>query len=81
MVTKGAPAALACSTKSFHPSGLSSSKRTVGDFFGDEGAETAHAVAGDERHHIVLQGDEIVRLHFEGYCLRNDCEAHRESVR
>ena len=30
MVTKGAPAALACSTKSFQPSGFSSSKTTVG---------------------------------------------------
>ena len=30
MVTKGAPAALACSTKSFQPSGFSSSKMTVG---------------------------------------------------
>jgi (2Fe-2S) ferredoxin len=34
-----------------------------GDLFGDERTETAHAVAGDEGHHVVLERDKIVRLH------------------
>ncbi len=34
-----------------------------GDFFGDVAVEAAHAVAGDEGHHVVFERDEIVGLH------------------
>jgi hypothetical protein len=34
-----------------------------GDFFCDKCVESAHAVAGDERHHVVFERDKIVGLH------------------
>jgi hypothetical protein len=34
-----------------------------GNVLGDEGIETAHAVACDEGHHVVLERDQVVGLH------------------
>src|SRR5262249_37667973 len=34
-----------------------------GDVFGDERTKAAHAVAGDEGHHVILERNKIVRLH------------------
>ena len=34
-----------------------------GNVLGDEGVETAHAVACDEGHHVVLERDQVVGLH------------------
>jgi hypothetical protein len=65
MVTKVVPAALACSTKSFQASAIVVLEDDGGHFFSHVSVESAHAVAGDEGHHVVFKRDEIVRLHAE----------------
>ncbi len=51
-----------------------------GDFFGDVSIEAAHAVAGDEGHHVVFERDEIIRLHAVSIVAESVVERTEECV-
>ena len=63
MVTKGAAGCFGVLDEVLPSVGIVLFEEDGGDVFGDEGIETAHAVAGDEGHHVVLERYEIVGLH------------------